>query len=36
MGVTALRRYRKEQVTKLEDVTPKEPEKKKSTRKKKA
>lgn len=36
MGMSALRRYRREQITKLEDVTPKQEEKKevKSVKKK--
>lgn len=34
MGISALRRYERENVTKLEDVTPKEEKPKKATRKK--
>lgn len=34
MGISALRRYKRENVTKLEDVTPKEEKSKKATRKK--
>ena len=34
MGISALRRYEREGVTKLEDVTPKEEKPKKATKKK--
>ena len=34
MGISALRRYTREGVTKLEDVTPKEEKPKKATKKK--
>lgn len=36
MGISALRRYERQGVTKLEDVTPKEEKPKKATKKKSA
>lgn len=36
MGISALRRYKREGVTKLEDVTPKEEKPKKAATKKKS